>query len=65
MITRRHVQRPNHWHFQEDMAPLFTQLGLELVRFTVEDGGYNYNAGMFDQTLQIALAQECYVAKKK
>lgn len=65
MITRRHVQRPNHWHAQEDLIPLLSQLGLETVRFTVEDVGFNYNAGLFDQTLQVALAQLCVVGRKR
>jgi SAM-dependent methyltransferase len=65
LITRRHVQRPNHWHINEDLGPLLVQLGLEPLRVTVEDMAFNYNAGPFDQTLQNALAQLCVVAKKK
>jgi SAM-dependent methyltransferase len=64
-ITRRHVQRPNHHHVGEDMLPLMAGLGLENVRVTFEDNGYNYNAGMFDQTQRNALAQLCFVARKK
>ncbi|HEY1921923.1 MAG TPA: class I SAM-dependent methyltransferase [Tepidisphaeraceae bacterium] len=65
IISRRHVQRPNHYHTSEDMIPLMTSLGLENVRITMEDMGFNYNAGILDQTLQHAVAQLCFVAKKK
>jgi SAM-dependent methyltransferase len=65
MITRGHVQRPNHWHMNQDMFPLLTELGAEPLRMTVEDNGFNYNAGVYDQTRFDALAQMCVVAKKK
>lgn len=65
VITRQHVQRPNHWHINEDIQPLLTELGLEIVRITIEDNGFNYNAGLFDQTVQDTLAQLCFVARKK
>jgi hypothetical protein len=65
LISRRLVQRPNHFHANEDMVPLMTALGLESVRITLEDTGFNYNCGYLDQTLQHAIAQLCFVAKKK
>ena len=65
LIARRQVQRPNHFHSSEDMVPLMTSLGLESLRITVEDLGFNYNCGILDQTLQYATAQICFVAKKK
>jgi SAM-dependent methyltransferase len=65
LISRRQVQRPNHWHVQENMLPLISETGLESIRITVEDNGFNYNAGIFDQTAHTALAQLCFVAKKK
>jgi SAM-dependent methyltransferase len=65
MITRQHTQRTNHWHMNFDMYPLLTELGAEPLRMTVEDKGYNYNAGVYDQTEFDALAQLCVVARKK
>jgi SAM-dependent methyltransferase len=65
LVSRRQVQRPNHWHLNEDLVPLYGQLGLEMVRVTVEDNHFNYNAGIFDQTAHTALSQLCIVAKKK
>ncbi|MGD0461059.1 MAG: class I SAM-dependent methyltransferase [Tepidisphaeraceae bacterium] len=65
LISRRQVQRPNHYHTTEDMIPLMTSLGLEPIRITLEDHGFNYNCGILDQTLQHAIAQLCFVAKKK
>ena len=64
MIPRAAVVRPNHYHIEQDLVPLMKSLGLEVVRWTVEDYGYNYNAGILDQTLGTALAQICIVAKK-
>ncbi len=65
IITRRQVQRPNHWHIDEDMVPLLDELDLETVRVTIEDNGFNYNAGPYDQTMYTALSQLCFVAKKE
>jgi SAM-dependent methyltransferase len=65
LINRQQVQRPNHWHVGDNMVPLMTETGLEIVRITFEDYGYNYNAGVFDQTMRMALSQLCFVAKKK
>jgi SAM-dependent methyltransferase len=65
LITRRQVQRPNHFHANEDLIPLMKSVGLEPVRITLEDNGFNYNCGVLDQTLQHAIAQLCFVAKKK
>jgi hypothetical protein len=47
------------------MVPLMNQTGLDVVRITFEDYGYNYNAGIFDQTVRLALSQLCFIAKKK
>jgi SAM-dependent methyltransferase len=66
LIPRRAVARPNHWHVEQDLKPLMQEVGLEVVRFTFEDYGYNYNSGLFDQTrLPTVVAQLCFVAKKR
>jgi len=65
LIPRQTVRRPNHFHIEQDLLPLLRELGAEPVRITMEDHGFNYNAGVFDQTQQNALAQLCIVAKKR
>ena len=65
LITRNQTQRPNHWHIEQDLKPLIENLGLTLVRVTLEDHHFNYNAGTFDQTARNALAQLCIVAQKR
>lgn len=63
-ITRRQVQRENHWNLSEDLEPLLSGLGLVLERWGLEDEGYNWNKGFEDQTRKEALAQICFVARK-
>jgi SAM-dependent methyltransferase len=66
MVPRRVVARPNHFHIEEDLKPLLRELGVDMVRVTFEDYGFNYNAGIFDQTrMQTAVSQICFVAKKR
>jgi predicted SAM-dependent methyltransferase len=65
IVQRRTVMRPNHFHIATDLVPLLNELNADLVRVTLEDRGYNYNAGMLDQTLAGALSQLCIVAKKR
>lgn len=65
LVTRAAVVRPNHWHMQNDLVPLLEQLGLSEVKWTLESNHFNFNAGMFDQTAQVALAQLCFIAQKK
>lgn len=64
LIQRRQVQRENHFHVQEDLAPLLSRCGLVLKRGEIEDYGFNYNLGGVDQTLGNAVAQLCFVAQK-
>jgi SAM-dependent methyltransferase len=65
LVPRVGVVRPNHYHVTQDLIPLMDSLGLQVVRWEVEDDGYNYNAGLFDQTMGNALAQLCIIAQKR
>jgi len=66
MIPRRAVARPNHFHIQEDFIPVLKELGMEFINCIFEDYGFNYNAGIFDQTrLETVVAQLCIIAKKR
>jgi ubiquinone/menaquinone biosynthesis C-methylase UbiE len=64
LIPRNAVRRPNHFHVEQDLVPMLKELGAEPVRVTMEDYGFNYNAGVFDQTQHNAVAQICIVARK-
>jgi SAM-dependent methyltransferase len=64
IIKRSDVVRPNHWHMDEDLIPLLKQLGIGELAWGLEAKNFNFNAGMFDQTSQIALAQICFTARK-
>jgi SAM-dependent methyltransferase len=63
-VTRRQVGRPNHWHMDEDIEPLMRTLGFTRLFWSVESWKFNFNAGLYDQTMHEALAQICFVAKK-
>jgi SAM-dependent methyltransferase len=66
LVPRRVVARDNHFLISEDLTPILNQLGMDVVRCTYEDYGFNYNAGIFDQTkLESTVAQICVVAKKR
>lgn len=65
LIRRHSVVRPNHYNVDEDLIPLMGKLGLDLVKWYFEDYGFNYNAGIFDQTLGDALAQLCFICQKR
>ena len=65
LITREHVQRPNHFHIEKNLIPLLSELGVDVVRYEVEDYGFNYNAGIYDQTQINAVAQHCLVGRKR
>ena len=65
LVGRAAVNRPNHYNLEDDLMPLIEQLGAGVVRAELEDFGFNYNAGPFDQTARHALAQLCVVAQKK
>lgn len=64
LIPRDAVRRPNHYHVQHDLIPVIESLGGKVVHWGVEDYGFNYNAGLFDQTMANALAQICVVIQK-
>jgi SAM-dependent methyltransferase len=62
--SRLTIGRPNHYHIENDIAPILSKLGVELLEKRLEDDGFNYNAGNRDQTLGNALAQICFIARK-
>ena len=65
-LTRAKVRRDNHYHVGQDLAPLLSTLGCDMVEASVEDDGYDYNAGFADQTAgDRALAQICAVFRKR
>jgi SAM-dependent methyltransferase len=64
VIPRNAVRRPNHFHVQLDMIPLLQELNITVIRHSLEDFGFNYNAGVFDQTTQSAVCQICIVGQK-
>jgi SAM-dependent methyltransferase len=64
LVTRQAVARPNHFHVDADLLPLFKRLGIELLAFHVEDNRFNYNFGLADQTQMGALAQLCFIGRK-
>jgi SAM-dependent methyltransferase len=63
-IPREAVARPNHFHVTNDLVPLLKELGVEPIRVQLENVGFNYNAGIFDQTRHFALSQICLVGRK-
>lgn len=63
-ITRSAVNRPNHHHVDDDLVPLLTSLGTRVLRITFEDYGFNYNAGVLEQTMAGAVCQICIVAER-
>jgi ubiquinone/menaquinone biosynthesis C-methylase UbiE len=65
LITRADVVRSNHWHLQHDLMPLLKDLGLDDIKWMLESNNFNFNAGLFDQTVQHALAQLCFIAQKR
>lgn len=64
-ITRKHVNRKDHFHVDEDLLPMFKELGLGLEGVQVEDDWYDYNNGHDDQTKGNGLAQICIIAYKR
>lgn len=65
-ITREQVARSNHWHVQNDLIPLLTVLGVEILDVALEEDGFDYNNGMADQTLEDqALSQIRIIGQKK
>jgi SAM-dependent methyltransferase len=65
LLPRQVVRRENHFHIEHDMKPLLSELGVDLLRATVEDWGFDYNEGIVDQTGRGAMAQLCFVGKKR
>lgn len=65
LIERRLVMRPNHWHIKSDLIPLLEQLKMEVLKWAVESWNFNFNAGIYDQTVQDAMAQICIVSRKR
>jgi len=63
-FRRSDVNRGNHYHIAEDLEPLLNQMGMDVVETALEDGGFNYNHGLADQTLGPALAQILIVAQR-
>lgn len=64
LITRAMVRRNDHYHIDMDLEPLLRTHGVTLLRKTLEDEGFDYNAGARDQTLDGALCQICIVGQK-
>jgi len=64
IVTRNNVRRPNHWHTNEDLIPLLRSLNLVDINWALESHNFNFNAGLFDQTMQNAMAQLYFVARK-
>ena len=63
-IPREKVRRPNHWHIHNDLVPLVEALGMRVELVRLEDEGYDYSAGVTDQTLGDALAQICAIFQR-
>lgn len=66
-VGRATAQRANHWHVQEDLAPLLESLGMSLCESFLEDDNYDYGLGRDrDQThFPATLAQVCLIARKE
>lgn len=62
-ITRALVNRSNHWAAQ-DVFELLGALGLKRITARLELDGFDYNKGMEDQTMGLALSQLCFIAQK-
>lgn len=63
-ISRSAVVRPNHWHMDQDLVPLLRELGLTQATWALESHNFNFNAGLFDQTVRDAVAQLYFVAQR-
>ena len=63
-VKRPAVGRENHFHLEENLFPLLRKLGLQSIRWLLEDQGFNYNYGLVDHTAMDGLAQLCIVAQK-
>jgi len=64
LVPRQAVVRPNHWHVEQDLIPLLTNLGTTELKWGLECWGFNFNNGAIDQTLFDAVAQLCFVVRK-
>ena len=65
VIERKMVARPNHWNIRLDLIPLLNRSNVEMLAWAVESWRFNYNAGMFDQTVHDATAQICFIAQRR
>jgi SAM-dependent methyltransferase len=65
IVPRQLVGRPNHWHMDQDLAPAVLAAGLTDLRWELETFGFNFNAGLLDQTRSNAVAQIWLVARKR
>jgi SAM-dependent methyltransferase len=63
-ISRLQVGRPNHWHMDQDLVPLLRELGLTEISWGLEHEKFDFNAGIYDQTMGDAMAQLCCTARK-
>jgi hypothetical protein len=49
----------------QDVVPLLGRLSVDVAWWGVESWGFNFNAGQFDQTLRDAVAQICFIGRKR
>lgn len=66
-IVRESVQRDDHFHISQDIAPILDDLGVDILEVRIEDKGYDYRIKDVDQTGPgfNALAQICLIGKKR
>jgi len=65
LIRREAVNRDNHYHIENDLAPLLSKLGADVLHCHLEDVGFDYNQGMKDHTAAEGLAQLCIICRKR
>jgi SAM-dependent methyltransferase len=65
-ISRKAINRANHWNISEDITPLLKKLGVQVSQTFLEDDNYDYClSDEIDQThFCNTLAQICIIARK-
>ena len=56
-VGRSQVGRENHWNIAVDLAPVLRRSDIAVREARLETDGYDFNRGMEDQTMKLALSQ--------
>jgi SAM-dependent methyltransferase len=64
-IDRHKVERPNHWRIRQDIEPCLRSAGAVLLEAYLEDDGFDPKRFEEDQTMDGALSQICFIARRE